>query len=151
VRNIVNRPLKGTIMLRRNFFGFLPALLSVFHWKNTPTNSQEDIILLQKGKSYKYVDEEYGEIQWTNHLGQRHRLNGPAIEYANGNKEWWLNGQPHREDGPAVEYANGEKHWYLNGQRHREDGPAIEYANGNKEWYLNGQWSSGYAPLTCHW
>ena len=24
---------------------------------------------------------------------------------------------PHREDGPAVEYSDGTKSWYLNGQR----------------------------------
>jgi len=28
-----------------------------------------------------------------------------------GSKEWFLNGQRHREDGPAVEYANGHKEW----------------------------------------
>ena len=27
-----------------------------------------------------------------------------------------LNGKLHREDGPAVEWANGRKHWYLNGR-----------------------------------
>ena len=43
----------------------------------------------------------------------------------------------HREDGPAVEYSDGEKYWYLNGKRHREDGPAIEYANGDKSWYID--------------
>jgi hypothetical protein len=56
-----------------------------------------------------------------------------------GNRIWYLNGQRHREDGPAIEYADGDKEWYLNGQRHREDGPAIEYANGDKFWYLNGK------------
>ena len=30
--------------------------------------------------------------------------------------EWRLNGNFHREDGPAIEYANGHKSWYLNGQ-----------------------------------
>jgi hypothetical protein len=50
-----------------------------------------------------------------------------------------LNDQLHRADGPAIEYANGDKMWYLNGRRHREDGPAIERADGNKIWYLNGQ------------
>ena len=44
----------------------------------------------------------------------------------------------HREDGPAIEYADGDKEWYLNGKRHREDGPAIEYSDGYKAWYLNG-------------
>ena len=32
-----------------------------------------------------------------------------------------MNGQFHREDGPAVEYANGIKEWHLNGERHREE------------------------------
>jgi hypothetical protein len=68
-----------------------------------------------------------------------HREDGPACEWANGTKYWYLNGKIHCEDGPAVEYANGYKAWYLNGQLHREDGPAVEYANGSKEWYLNGE------------
>ena len=56
-----------------------------------------------------------------------------------GDKVWKLpNGDLHREDGPAVEYANGNKWWYLNGKKHREDSPAIEWANGYyKAWYLN--------------
>ena len=45
----------------------------------------------------------------------------------------------HREDGPAGEYSDGTKSWYLNGQLHREDGPAVEWASGTKYWYLNGQ------------
>jgi hypothetical protein len=44
----------------------------------------------------------------------------------------------HREDGPAIEYANGDKYWYINGKRHREDGPATEFASGTKYWFLNG-------------
>ncbi|MDE1834907.1 MAG: hypothetical protein KGH64_06240, partial [Candidatus Micrarchaeota archaeon] len=52
---------------------------------------------------------------------------------------WYLNGQCHRTDGPAVEYANGDKYWCLNDQCHRADGPAIEYANGTKEWWLDGK------------
>ena len=43
----------------------------------------------------------------------------------------------HREDGPAIEYANGDKSWYINDQHHREAGPAIEFANGYKEYWLN--------------
>jgi len=56
-----------------------------------------------------------------------------------GTKMWYLNGQRHREDGPAVEYPNGTKWWYLNGELHRKDGPAIEYSDGTKWWYLNSQ------------
>ena len=59
--------------------------------------------------------------------------------YDNGDKDWYLNGERHREDGPAVEWASGGKWWYLNGKRHREDGPAVEWASGSKEWYLNGE------------
>jgi len=31
----------------------------------------------------------------------------------------------HREDGPAVEYSNGSKYWYLNGKEYSEQ----EYLN----------------------
>jgi hypothetical protein len=55
-----------------------------------------------------------------------------------GNKYWKLpNGDLHREDGPAIEYIDGDKYWYINGQSHREDGPAIEFINSYKSWYLN--------------
>ena len=74
---------------------------------------------------------------WLN--GKLHRQHGPAVEYLNGTKEWWLNGNIHRTDGPAIEYADGSKEWWLNGQRHRTDGPAIEWADGDKWWFLNGK------------
>jgi hypothetical protein len=45
----------------------------------------------------------------------------------------------HRTDGPAIEYSDGSKHWYLDGKLHREDGPAIEYTDGTKFWYLDGE------------
>ena len=45
----------------------------------------------------------------------------------------------HREDGPAVEWFDGYKSWYINDKLHREDGPAIEYADGDKSWYLNNE------------
>jgi len=37
-----------------------------------------------------------------------------------GYKGWWLNGKRHREDGPAIEYANGVKQWFLNGEFYSE-------------------------------
>ena len=80
----------------------------------------------------------YGDKCWYLN-GQRHRVNGPAIEYADGTKRWYLNDKLHRENGPAVEYADGEKWWWLNGLLHRENGPAVEYADGTKKWYLNGR------------
>ena len=71
--------------------------------------------------------------------GKYHREGGPAIERANGTKEWFLNGKHHREDGPAIELSNGHKEWYLNGELHREGGPAVEYANGDKSWWYYGE------------
>jgi hypothetical protein len=79
-----------------------------------------------------------GDRNWYLH-GEKHRVDGPAVEYVNGGKEWYLNGERHRTDGPAVEYANGNKEWYVNDNRHRTDGPAIDHANGDKEWWVNGK------------
>ncbi|MDE1833810.1 MAG: hypothetical protein KGH64_00570 [Candidatus Micrarchaeota archaeon] len=87
------------------------------------------------GPALEYAD---GDKFWYLN-GQRHRTDGPAVEYANGGKYWYLNDRLHRTDGPAIECANGTKFWYLNDQRHRTDGPAVEYADGGKAWYLNGQ------------
>jgi len=77
-----------------------------------------------------------GNKQWRKNMGL-HRLNGPAIEYANGSKEWWQNDRLHRLDGPAIEYIDGLKEWWKNGILHREDGPAIIFADGEIKWYLN--------------
>jgi hypothetical protein len=87
----------------------------------------------------RYELDENGNKIWRNSAGQLHRTDGPAVEYANGSKEWWFNGQLHRTDGPAVEYVNGSKEWCINGKLHRTDGPAVEYASGDKEWCINGQ------------
>ncbi len=40
------------------------------------------------------------------------------------------NGLLRRVDGPAIEYVNGDKCWYQNGKLHRDDGHAVEWANG---------------------
>ncbi|MEI8270737.1 MAG: hypothetical protein WCG45_05180 [bacterium] len=39
----------------------------------------------------------------------------------------------HREDGPAVEYSNGDQEWWWLGQKHRFGGPAVILKN--KEYY----------------
>ena len=60
----------------------------------------------------------------------------------------WLNEKCdlHRTDGPAAEYASGDRFWYVNGKYHRTDGPAIEYANGYQEWWENGKLKYTYDP-----
>lgn len=47
--------------------------------------------------------------------GRLHRLDGPAIEWDNGGKEWRQRGVHYRVDGPAIEWINGRKEWCLNG------------------------------------
>ena len=60
---------------------------------------------------------EYGNrIEWRNEEGEIHRLDGPAIEWADGTKEWWAHGKYHRLDGPAVERADGTKEWWVSGR-----------------------------------
>ena len=91
--------------------------------------------------------------------GQRHRVDGPAVEYANGIQEWWLNDKLHRTDGPAITFANGNKWWYQNGILHREDGPAIErsHDDGNHDFYIKGRKISEFIliegkihyPMSC--
>ena len=77
--------------------------------------------------------------EWFNMKGVLHRIDGPAFEGSDGDKQWWVNGQLHRLDGPAIIWSNGSKTWFVNGQRHRIDGPAIECSDGTKSWYVNDQ------------
>ena len=90
---------------------------------------------------YKVEVDENGNTFWYNQQGKFHREGGlPAIEYADGDKFWYVNGQLHREGGlHTIEFADGGKAWYVNDQLHREGGlPAVELANGGKVWYVNG-------------
>jgi hypothetical protein len=68
-----------------------------------------------------------------------HREDGPAREWLNGDKLWFINGRRHRDGGPAIEWGDRSKEWFVNGKRHREDGPALVYTNGRIQWWLNGR------------
>ena len=46
---------------------------------------------------------------------QLHRLDGPAVEFTDGTKEYWVEDQQHRLDGPAIEWADGSKEYWING------------------------------------
>ncbi len=45
----------------------------------------------------------------------------------------------HREDGPALEFTNGNKYWYINGLKHRIDGPAAQNDSIGKVYYIMGK------------
>ena len=49
------------------------------------------------------------------------------VEYPNGSKLWYRNGKYHRVDGPAVENADGTKQWWLNDKLVYELKPIGEY------------------------
>jgi hypothetical protein len=70
---------------------------------------------------------------------QKELMSNPTIDKF-GTKHWIkAEGQLHRHGGPAVEYNDGRKEWFVNGERHRLDGPAVEEpANGSKKWFLEG-------------
>lgn len=38
-----------------------------------------------------------GSIIWVNAKGHWHRINGPSVEYANGSKEWRIEGECYTE------------------------------------------------------
>ena len=68
-----------------------------------------------------------------------HRLDGPAMIYLNGRKEWWVNGKKHRINGPAIIYPSGIKKWYKEGKLHRLDGAAVVWFDEEEEYWINGK------------
>ena len=88
-------------------------------------------------QTFPLIDK-FGTKFWRNKEGELHRLDGPAVEYSDGDKYWYNNGVYHRLGGPAQELVSGNKIWYQYGKLHRLDGPAIEFSNGMKEWYQIG-------------
>jgi hypothetical protein len=42
-------------------------------------------------------------------------MGNPEIN-KHGIKFWYQHGQLHRDDGPAIEWPDGEKSWYINNQ-----------------------------------
>ena len=103
-------------------------------------------------KTYKVKIDINGTERWYNDQDQYHCEHGPAIIFANGSKQWFINSKLHNEHGPAIIFANGTKYWYINGNLHNENGPAASYSDGTKRWYLNGieytesEWKAQLTP-----
>ena len=75
-------------------------------------------------KKYFVVVDNFGTTRWYKDAKCKilHRENGPAVDCTYGHKEWWQNGQRHRIDGPAIERGQrGSKAWYINDVRLTED------------------------------
>ena len=67
-------------------------------------------------------------------VGPENRIDTDNI----GNKYYYQNDTFHRLDGPAIEYIDGDTFWYQHGLLHRLDGPAMEY-DTTKSWYYKGR------------
>ena len=81
-----------------------------------------------------------GTFERRDDRGRLHCEDGPAVDRAGGQREWWVRGLRHRKDGPAIVHADGCREYYHNGLRHRENGPAVEdCASGTREWFVHGQ------------
>lgn len=84
----------------------------------------------------------YGNKIWKNPYGEFHREDGPAIIYADGREDWYINGLIHRDgDLPAITTRDGYMAWYQYGYRQRDgEQPAVIYADGVLEWYQRGKY-----------
>jgi hypothetical protein len=47
--------------------------------------------------------------------------NGYCTEFVSGSKVWYKNNKLHRIDGPAIEWSDGGKRWYINGIKYTEE------------------------------
>jgi hypothetical protein len=102
--------------------------------------------------------------------GRRHRIDGPAVEFPNGDYRWYRDDVPHRDGGPAVScqgvteyrrdgrlhrddgpaYESGkEKLWLRKGKPHRLGGPAVERSSGRNENWIEGK--RAVAPFLENW
>ena len=98
------------------------------------------------------VIDEYGDKRWKLN-GNLHNEHGPAIEFVDGTKCWYINNQCHRFEVdlktglllPAIEWNDGSKNWYMHGKTHRDEIdpetglslPAMTYPDGSGYWYKN--------------
>ncbi len=67
-----------------------------------------------KVKSISIIKEidRFGNVRYYNEQNQLHRVDGPTVEYANGDKSYYLHGICHREDGPAIDWIITKEWWY---------------------------------------
>jgi hypothetical protein len=76
-------------------------------------------------------------ICYLNDEGLRHRIDGPAVIYADGREQYWVDGKLHRIGAPAII----EHHCVVyckNGLQHREDGPSLIFNDGYEEFWIDG-------------
>ena len=61
-----------------------------------------------------------GNTWYFNKNSELHRINGPAVIWANGDKFWCQHNKYHRLDGPATIYRFGARAWYIDDKEYTE-------------------------------
>jgi hypothetical protein len=134
---------------RCSFFASIPAKTYAIQQVWRSVGEGERVMIKHRNENGELHRVDGPAIEWADGYrswwvdGKRHRTDGPAYEGPNGRRAWWVDGKRHRTDGPAIEYENGTREWWLNGKRHRVDGPAVEWPDGTREWWLNGKFIKG--------
>lgn len=90
--------------------------------------------------------DEDGEAIVFRENGEIHREDGPAVEWQQGDLQWYSHGELHRAGGQAVIGDDGEQQWFKQGKLHRVDGPAQIYPDGASFWYVNDKACPVYGP-----
>lgn len=56
---------------------------------------------------------DFGTQIWYNDDNKYHCIDGPAMINVDGTKHWYFQGRRHRVDGPAIEWWDGDSCFYL--------------------------------------
>lgn len=87
-----------------------------------------------KEKEFIVINEMAGKTEWKRRIVDEIKFTGVCVRFVT-----------HRVDGPAIIYADGYKEWRINGTLHRLDGPAIvDYIDIGHEWRIRGCQVSNY-------
>jgi len=75
-----------------------------------------------KQEQYIHIDEDGNKFYHKDpEMTIRHRLDGPAVEWAGGYTSYYVDGKLHRLDGPAIEYVEGFKFWFVDDKELTEE------------------------------
>ena len=73
----------------------------------TATDTAHDALI--EVLSLTRQEHENGVVVYRNHLGERHRIHGPAIEFPDGDACWYINGMRLYEEEQFNEYVKKMK------------------------------------------
>ena len=71
--------------------------------------------------------------------GLVHCDNGPAVESATGDVEYFTNGKRNRADGPAFVTSYGHIEYWVDGKCHNPNGPAVIGSDGTIEYWIDNK------------